>query len=320
MSEGVDFLDLMRGLEHSSPDKPRIGLGGSRNEEIVQLGQEPHADFSRSNVISISQTRDGKPFVLSRFLGLLGPQGALPLGTTYETTHWNNMRDPAFARFLDIFNHRFLELFYRAWANSRPAVQADRPDENQFVTYLGAMIGIGTPVMQGRDSMQDFTKLALAGLMSPSVKSAARLENIVSWMFKVRVGVEQFIGVWLPLEESERSTLVKGKCSLGIDSLLGRSAFSLTDKFRIRIAVKNLNEFEAFLPSGSFFRLLADAVEFYLGSVFIYDIALGLAQSEAKPMQLGAFGRLGWTSWLGKSPGSSPEELRWDCRFHPAEF
>ena len=320
MSEVLDFLDLMRSLERASPDKPRIGVGGSRSEAIVQLGQEPHVDFSRNNVSLISQTRDGKPFVLSRFLGLLGPQGALPLNTTYETTHWNNMRDPAFARFLDIFNHRFLELFYRAWANSRPAVQADRPDENQFVTYLGAMIGIGTPVTQGRGSMKNFTKLALAGLMSPSVRSASRLENIVSWMFKVQVDVEQFIGVWLPLEETERSTLTKGKCGLGIDSLLGRSAFSLTEKFRIRIAVKNIKEFEAFLPSGHFFRLLADAVDFYLGAVFLYDVALGLVQSEAEPMQLGAFGRLGWTSWMGKSPAGAPDELRWDCRFHPAEF
>lgn len=320
MSESADFLDLMRSLERASPDQPRIGRGGSRHEEIVQLGQEPHVDFSSSNVTAISRTTDGKTLVISRFLGLLGPQGALPLNTSYETAHWHSMRDPAFARFLDIFNHRFLQLFYRAWANSRPAVQADRPDENQFVTYLGSMIGIGTPATQKRGSMHDFTKLALSGLMSPSVKSASRLENIVSWMFKVRVGVEQFIGVWLPLEESERSSLVKGKCSLGIDSLLGRSALSLTDKFRIRIAVKSLAEFEAFLPSGPFFRLLADAVAFYLGNVLIYDVALGLAQSETKPTQLGSFGRLGWTSWMGKSPEGDADQLRWDCRFHPAEF
>jgi type VI secretion system protein ImpH len=320
VSEGLDFLDLMRGIERKRPDQPRIGSSGSRAEDVVMLGQEPHVDFSRFNVVSVAETKDGKPLVLSRFLGLLGPQGALPLHTTYETAHWNNMRDPAFARFLDVFNHRFLQLFYRAWANARPAVQADRPHDNQFVLYIGSMIGIGTPATQKRGAMHDFNKLALTGLLSPAVKSASRLENMIAWMFKVRVAIEQFTGVWLPLEENEQSVLSKGKCGLGVGSLIGRSAFSLQDKFRIRIAVRSLGEFEAFLPDGKFFRLLADAVDFYLGSILIYDVALGLPEGEATPLQLGGFGRLGWTSWMGRNPGKDKHAKRWDCRFHPAEL
>ena len=320
MSEDPDFLDLMREIERNRPDKPRIGSSGSRNEDIVSLGQEPHVDFSRFNVVSVTETKDGKPLVLSRFLGLLGPQGALPLHTTYETAHWNNMRDPAFARFLDVFNHRFLQLFYRAWANARPSVQADRPRDNQFVLYIGAMIGIGTPATQKRGAMQDFNKLALTGLLAPATKSASRLENMIAWMFKVRVAVEQFTGVWLPLEKDEQSVLSKGRCGLGVDSLIGRSAFSLQDKFRIKIAVQSLAEFEAFLPDGKFFRLLADAVDFYLGSILIYDVALGLPEGEARPAQLGGFGRLGWTSWMGRNPGKDEHARRWDCRFHPAEL
>lgn len=320
MIQTPDFLDLMRDIERAKPDKPRIGASGSRAEEIVMLGQEPHVAFSPSNVNLISETKDGKPLVQLRFLGLLGPQGALPLHTSYETVHWNNMRDPAFARFLDLFNHRFLQLFYRTWANARPVVQADRPRKNQFVAYIGSMIGIGTPATQNRGTMQDFTKLALTGLLSPSVKSASRLENMIGWMFKVRVAIEQFTGVWLPIEANEQAVLSKGRCGLGVESLIGRSAFSLRDKFRVKIAVQSLTEFEDFLPDGKFFQLLADAVEFYLGQVMIYDVALGLPEGEAKPVQLGQFGRLGWTSWMGKAPGKAQDARRWDCRFHPAEL
>lgn len=320
MSKAPDFLDLMRVHERAKPEMPRIGASGSRAEEIVILGQEPHIEFSATNVNSQSQSRDGKPLVLARFLGLLGPQGALPLHTSYDTVHWTNMRDPAFSRFLDIFNHRFLQLFYRTWANARPVVQADRARENQFVAYLGAAVGIGTVATQSRGTMPDFTKLALAGLLSSAVKSASRLEHMIAWMFKVDVAVEQHIGVWLAIEEHERSSLSKGKCGLGVESLIGRSAFSLSDKFRIRIAVKNLPEFESFLPDGKFFQLLADAVAFYLGHVLIYDVALGLAANHAAPMQLGKFGRLGWTSWMGKDAEKVGGQKRWDCRFHPAEL
>jgi type VI secretion system protein ImpH len=318
--EAHDFLDLMRRLEHGCPHKPRISESGTRSEDVVTLGQLPHIEFSDSNVAVVEDRGDGRMMVLTRFLGLLGPQGALPLHTTYEAVHWQNMRDPAFARFLDIFNNRFQQLFFRAWANSRPVVQADRPRDNQFATYVGAMIGIGTQPLRQRDSVHDFTKFALAGLLGPGVKSAARVENMLAWMFKVKVTVQQFTGVWLPLEKQDQSALAKGNCSLGVDSLIGKSAFSLSDKFRIRLQVRDLAEFETFLPDGKHFRPMADAVRFYLGDILMHDVEIGMEETETRPVQLGSFGRLGWTSWMRDKKSAGRNAVRWDCRFHPAEI
>jgi type VI secretion system protein ImpH len=314
-----DFLDLMRRLERANPEKPRISASGTRPDDIVSLGQDPHVDFSDSNVSEIVTDDKGRTLVLSRFLGMLGPQGALPLHHAYEAVYWKNQRDPAFPRFLDIFNNRFQQLFFRAWANARPAVQADRPAENQFLTYLGAQVGIGTPAMRQRDSLHDFTKLALAGLLSPAVKSAARIEYMLAWLFKVKVSVEQFVGVWLPLEEPERSALAKANCRLGVDSLIGNSAFSLRDKFRVRLEVKDLREFETFLPDGLNFKPMADAIRFYLGEIFIYDVEIGMARAETQPVKLGQFGRLGWTSWMSPDNRKDNRHVGWDCRFHPSE-
>jgi type VI secretion system protein ImpH len=329
---GYDFLDLMRRLEHLAGAKPRIGESGSSAEAVTALGQRPHIDFADSNVSRIDTRADGTFEIESRFLGMLGPQGALPLHTTYEATHWANMRDVAFARFLDIFNNRFQQLFFRAWANARPAVQADRPGENQFLTYIGAMIGIGTPSMRGRGQLHEFSKLALAGLMAPSVKSASRIEGMLGWLFNANVKVQEFVGVWLPLEQREQAVLAAGSCALGVDSIIGRSAYSLKDKFRIRLEVGDLNELETFLPDGINFEPLADAIRFYLGDSFIYDVEFGLPESKTKPAQLGGFGRLGWTCWMGKQGGrktaadlaaadlAASDHVRWDCHFHPAEI
>ena len=74
-----------------------------------------------------STTRDGRLRILVKFLGLLGPQGALPLATTEESLTWWLMRDDAFPRFLDLINGRFLQLFFRAWSDARPIAQHDRP-------------------------------------------------------------------------------------------------------------------------------------------------------------------------------------------------
>ncbi len=312
-----DFLDLMRDLERASTNLPRIGESAALSEDIVTLGQKPHVNFSHVNVEEITVKPDGRRHVTSRFMGMLGPQGALPLHTTYEAAHWENMRDPAFARFLDIFNNRYIQLFYRAWANSRPIVQADRPHDNQFATYLGATIGIATPAMRKRDALEDYTKFALAGLMSSSVRSAARIENILAWLFKVKVQVHQFIGVWLPLEAQEQVSLGRANCVLGGDTLIGQQAFSVNDKFRIRIEASDLDEFESFLPSGKHYQLLADAVRFYTGEALIYDVEIGIAQSKTRAAKLGSFGRLGWTTWMKKPGIDKGAATRWDCRFHP---
>ncbi len=317
-----DFLDLMRRLEHLAAAKPRIGESAASAEAVAKLGQQPHIDFSDGNLSRIGAREGGPVEVESRFLGMLGPQGALPLHTSYEATHWANMREVAFARFLDIFNNRFQQLFFRAWANARPAVQADRPGENQFLTYLGAMIGIGTPALRGRGRLHDFSKLALAGLMAPAVKSASRIEGMLGWLFDAKVEVQEFVGVWLPLEEREQAVLAAGSCALGVDSIIGRSAYSLKDKFRIRLEVADLDELETFLPDGIHFEPLADAIRFYLGEAFIYDVEFGLAESKTRPAELGGFGRLGWTCWMGRkgAPDAASDPLRWDCHFHPAEI
>ena len=50
--------------------------------------------------------------------------------------------DPTLSRFLDVFNHRFLALFYRAWAQAQPYVNHDRPETDRFTTYVGAFFGM----------------------------------------------------------------------------------------------------------------------------------------------------------------------------------
>ena len=318
--ESTDFFTLLRALEHRNPDRPRIGESSASTDEYVKLGQEPHVEYSVSNVTSAEQREDGKLFIQSRFLGLLGPHGALPLHTSYEAAHWRNMRDPAFARFLDLFNNRFQQLFYRAWANAHMVPQAERPRDNQFISYLGSIIGIGTSPNQNRDSLHEYTKLSVAGLLGSSVKSAARIERYIAWLFKAKVNIQQFVGVWLPLDIEEQTALGKGNCTLGSDCLAGKSAFSLSDKFRIRLQVADLAEFEAFLPDGENFKPMADAVAFYIGNTLLYDVEIGMSAAKAKPVTLGQFGRLGWTSWMNPQSDAASQDVRWDCRFHPTDI
>lgn len=317
--ESCDFLDIMRWLERSHPEKPRIGDSSARDEEIAILGQPPYVEFPASNIETFSVDALGRYRVISKFLGLLGPQGALPLHTSYEARHWADMRDESFARFLDIFNHRFQQLFFRAWSNARPAGQFDRPSEDRFADYIGTTIGVGTSSFRNRDSLHDFAKIAVAGLLSPAIKSASRLRAMLQYLFRAEVAVEQFVGMWMPLEKQDQTSLSGLNAALGKDTILGSSVFSLQDKFRIRIRARSLEEYESFLPNGMHCDRLADSVSFYLGNVLAFEVALGLPETETRPLRLGQFGRLGWTSWLKARDRTAVAVLRWDCRFHPVE-
>ena len=311
-----DFFAVMRALERANQEQPRIGDSSSLRDEYVRLGQDPYLDFPASNLSCVVVTDQGlKVFV--KFLGLLGPQGALPLTTTEESLAWYLMRDDAFPRFLDVFNHRFIQLFFRAWADSRPVAQHDRPKDDRFIAYIGSMIGIGTPLHANLDAVPDPAKLCFAGVIAPQAKSASRLRSFISGLFGVQVEVEEFVGSWLPFDAADRSALGQANSEIGSMSI-GASIFSVQDKIRIRIYNKNMAQYQRFLPTGDLCEPLADAVFFYIGDQLEWETELALPAGEVVPVRLGTFGQLGWTSWMAPN-WASDEKYRCDARFHPAE-
>ena len=315
-----DFYSVLRRIERSFSDRPRIGESASLRDEYIALGQDPYMDFPASNLSRFEREADGRYQVLVKFLGLLGPQGALPLATTEEVHSWNLMRDDAFPRFLDIFNHRFLQLFFRAWSDARPIGQHDRPDADRFVTYVGAMIGIGSGPFQDLDSVPDAAKMAFTGLMAPASKSASRLRSLVGGLFGVEVEVDEFVGSRLVFEESERTRIGQNNCGLGTDLLVGGSVFSVQDKFRIRLFVTSMADYVTYLPTGGRCEPLADLVLFYIGEQLEWEVELALPAGAIEPVRLAQFGQLGWTSWMAPNWSQTDQAYRCDARFHPAEI
>jgi type VI secretion system protein ImpH len=313
-----DFYNALRHIERANADKPRIGDSATRRDEYLELGQDPYLEFPASNLASVSD-QAGRLRIIVKFLGLLGPQGALPLPTTDESLGWLLMRDDAFPRFLDLLNNRFLQLFFRAWSNSRPIGQHDRPAEDRFFAYIGSAIGLGTKPYSNLDSIPDITKLEYAGLLAPKAKSASRLGRFLRGMFGVKVEIDEFVGSWLAFEPDDRTAIGRKHAAVGRDLLLGSSVFSVEDKIRIRLYVRDFANYEQFLPSdGNLSRPLADAVFFYIGDELDWDVELAIPAGQVKPVKLGLAGRLGWTSWV--SPNwTSAEEYRCDARFHLAE-
>src|SRR5690242_20297797 len=261
-----DYFAVLRQFERVHADQPRIGESATLREEFLLLGQDPFMEFPASNLARVENV-DNKPLRLFvKYMGLLGPQGALPLATTEEAYHYTLANDDAFPRFLDIFNHRFIQLFFRAWANSRPIAQHDRPKQDRFWAYIGSAIGIGSEPYRQLDSIPDPAKICFAGLLGAQARSASRLAGAICGLFDIQAEVEEFVGTRLMLDEQEHTILSRRHNVLGQGAMLGRGVYSVQDKIRVRIYTRSLAQYIRFLPSGDLCEPLADLVYLYNGA------------------------------------------------------
>jgi type VI secretion system protein ImpH len=317
--EFFDFFAVLRSLEAMHDDRPRIGENAAIKDEIVSLGQNPFLAFPDANISKAEDGPNGRLRLFTRFLGLLGPQGALPLAITDEAHLYFLANDHAFSRFLDIFNNRFQQLFFRAWADSRPIAQADRPLADRFGDYAGSQVGIGSAVFRNNDLVPDGLKRLHAGLTGAQAKSASRLRSLVSGVFKAPVEIEELVGSRLTLDPSDVSRIGGRNAGLGHDLMLGASLYSVSDKFRIRIFTADMTQYRGFLPSDPKSEALADLVFFYLGEELEWDVELAIPAGKVEPVLLGKGARLGWTSWVSPNWSAEPGAMRTDARFSPQE-
>ena len=304
-----DFFQALRRIECLYAHKPRLGAALRPLDEMVRLGQEPSMAFAPASLSSAHDPGGGQPRRIEvRFFGLLGPNGPLPLHLTeYARGRLLNAGDPTFVRFLDIFNHRFLLLFYRAWAQARPTVSLDRPREDRFTIYVGAFEGIAGSKTRNRDEIGDFAKLFFAGWLGRQVRNSDGLVALLTSYFQVPIQVEEFVGHWMPLPVRERtklSAIYTGDLSaqLGRGTILGARVWDRQHKFRILLGPLTLNQYENFLPAGKAITKLVAWVRQYFCFEFEWDVRLVLAHDEIPKVRLGQFGRLGWTTWLGVRP------------------
>ena len=302
-----DFFQALRRIECLHPDKPRLGKGLRPIDEAVRMAQEPSMAFAPSSLSSFYLPTWGRPGRMEvRFFGLLGPNGPLPLHLTeYARARLLHAGDATFVRFLDIFNHRFLLLFYRAWAQARPTVSLDRPDDDRFMIYVGSFEGLAGSKMRERDEIGDFAKLFFAGLLGRQVRNRDGLVAMLAFYFRLPVSIEEFVGHWMHLSKRDQTSLSSSdniSAQLGGGAVLGARVWDRQHRFRIWLGPLSLAQYEAFLPGGKALGRLVAWVRQYFCFELEWDVRLILAHDEVPKARLGKFGRLGWTTWLGRRP------------------
>ncbi len=298
------LYQALRRMECVYDDKPRLGRALRLRDEPVRLGQEPSLAFAPSTLASFEFGREGRPPRLDQFaIGVFGPNGPLPLHLTeYTRDRERNVGDHTFRRFVDLFHHRMLSLFYRAWADAQPTVQHDRPDEDRFAFHLACLIGDAPESTHGADGVPHHARLHWAGLFASPTRHAEGLERILGGFFQVPVRVCSNHGHWLEVPRTKLSRLGGFECGLGSSATLGERVWDASGRFRIVFGPVGRTEFERLLPGSPSLTRLMGLVRAWIGESLSWDVNVILKREEVPGTRLGSEGRLGWTSWTLGGP------------------
>lgn len=292
---------VLRHAEARASAMPRIGRAKIPADNIVDLAQEPSLGFADST-LSALEFRYNRPQLRGYWMGLTGPMGPLPIHLT-EFAYYERKYAKArpFGDWLDIISGRMLQLYYRAWAESQPTASADRPKDDRFAYWLGALSGAFDGA-KGNSAFFDRARSHYAALFSGS-RSAIALQDGLSHLLGQPVRVVEYIPKWRDFEPEDRSVLGRSFASLSSDAVLGRRVYSAADAFRVIIRANDIEAYRSLLPGGERYAVAAEAIEAFKPTHLEWDITVELDDAEAPPAKLDGFSRLGWMAWV-KRPGA----------------
>ncbi len=311
-----DFFQAVRVLERLDPERKPVGRFFRPREEVVRFAANPSVVFPASPIQSLERRPEGPARMVVNFMGLFGPSGVLPQAYTELIMARIRERDYALRDFLDLFNHRLISLFYRAWERYRFGIPYERGEKDRLSAVLLNLIGLGTPGLENRQAVEDHALLYYAGLLAQFPRSATALEQVLSDYFDVPVEVEQFVGGWYRLDPQVLGRLEDGAEEyeqLGVGAVIGDEVWESQARVRVRLGPLRLEEYLEFLPTGSAFAPLRSLIRFFAGDQFDFEVQLVLRRDEVPFCELGAetraAPRLGWVSWMRWSPmRRDPEE------------
>ena len=301
------FFQALRLLEAARPDAAPIGGAGPAQREAIRLRPAADCAFPASDVVDIREVEGGMAAsgprlqLTTSFLGLYGADSPLPAYFT-EAVLWQN-DESARREFLDVFHHRLLSLFYRAWLKYRYALRFRTGGMDELSPLLLGLVGVATEGCGAVVGMEPVHLLHYAGLLGSESHSARGLECLLSdELGGVAVRVEECVARWVTIAPEQLSRLGTATARLGDTAVIGRRVFDRAGKFALRIGPVSFALFEALLPGGQALRACLALIHFYLRDPLACDMHVQLHRAEVPTLRLGAADpapRLGWTTWLG---------------------
>lgn len=227
------FTALVRTLQALLPGSIPLGGDGPPDREALRMRGHASLGFPVRDIVQVTPGRhpDGTPRfdVEVAFFGLYGPASPLPEHDTQAILQ-DHEHGARVAAFLDLFNHRALSLLYRAHAEARWWVHADRWGDDPLTKLADDLLALPAPLMQA--GLPRELLVGLAPLWHHRPRGEPGLEQVLRRSLPglpLRVTTAPPRPVDLPTEA--RAPL--GRAQLGRDALLGRRLWAYGGAVRV---------------------------------------------------------------------------------------
>jgi len=331
-----EFHQAVRLLQLAAIGKSPVGHGHAPASEPVRFAASPTLTFPGAEIAGFQAPAnvDGAARVTVTFFGLFGPNGVLPHHYTSLIIARNRRKDDATSRFLDLFNHRLISLFHRAWEKTTPAIAYEQAqargaaEGGAFTDIIFSILGLACPELRHRSSFDDQALIPYANVLLKKPAPAIAIEDALRHWLGVPVRLGQFHGRWLALDRCQWSRLAgrpdeAANAVVGRTALLGSRIWDVQSCFRVRVGPLTYQDFQKFMPDGSAFAPFGQFTRMMAGAQFDFELQPVLLAAEVPGCCLGdgptdgqARGhRLGWNTWLKSQPvGNDFDGVAFPCR------
>ncbi len=316
-AETLGFFELLRQLETGGL---RFGRSGGPDREPARLGQGVRLTFATRDIAAARPGRGGQPPRIDvNVLGLLGPEGPMPLHLTrWVMTRMSNRwfagdsadatADTTFLDFVNMLQHRHIALYWRAWADARPAVQVAHGTGGRISALMRTLAAVGLPGAATGSLARTSAKLRHGTSLAQQVQSPGRLAEYLAEVVGAPVALTEFVGRWTEIAPGLQTRLGRAHAALGRGAVAGARVFERANRAEVRLGPLGIAQFTGFLDDATRRAELRHAIVFAMGEGIAFDLRLVLRADDMVPARLGT-ARLGRTSWLSPKAPRDADDL-----------
>jgi type VI secretion system protein ImpH len=227
------------------------------------------------------------------FIGLLGSSGALPYHYTERVHQARNASEPGASKaFFDLFTHCFVALAYESWRKYQ--LELHRDESPQPLSGLLLALAGHTPTddTDGRRRGLNHTIAFYAGVLQQRPVSAAVMAAVLSGYLKIPVTVEEGVGYWDRMAETEQICIGRANATLGEDTILGSSSWRPDLRARLRLGPLDNEEYRQFVPDAQGRKKLREVLSVLGNPVVAYDVQVAIRAGSIRPLCLNSRERL----------------------------
>jgi len=282
---------LQRQLKQGKAQHRKVGHDSLPKNELIRFKSEQHLGFPGQPISKVTNNGTNNDEIsvdmLVSFMGLTGPSGVLPNHYSELILERLKFRDTGMKDFYDLFNHRIISLFYRAWEKYRFSVHLQNNSQNDSQSNLDPFTETIAKLSGNKNR-----NMYYAGILNKRIRSVDGLTCILQHFTQSKVVVNQFKGKWQTLDTSEQTRLgarqqPEGQfASLGVDASIGSRVWDINSAIEIHITPDENNQLRQHKNRIDIVKEMKDLIGSYLGVGTKYKLYLDVEQQNVPIVQL----------------------------------